>query len=435
MELGECIGDVRENTVAKKGLKESEITLGLWADWGFSIEMENGMCRLKLCSFMRPQVLKILFVCTCLEPGMDGVGDYTRRLASELSSRGHLCYVLALADPRVAAITRDDDSIRLPAALSWGDRIREAQHFRDEIVPDWISWQFVPYGYDPRGICLGLDRRLEEIAEGFPNHIMFHETWIGEAGHYSLKHKLLGKWQKMVFRGLLRRLKPRVVHTHTPLYQCWLGRLNCPALLLPLFGNIPLSPHPRPEWLTEKWLGFDLTARANWWIFLIFGSIHPEWDADDFLDRTSAAARQAGKKCAFISIGRQGPAGEQKWRSLEERGENVWTLLNLGPLPEEDISQALFAADFGVSAVPPEYLFKSGTAAAMIEHGLEFIVTRPVGDYPDVPPEILARRLQNVLTDFDLAGRGKTKVGSLLPEVADRFLADLHAATASVSTP
>jgi hypothetical protein len=55
------------------------------------------MCRL--------DTLKILFVCSCLEPGLDGVGDYTRRLAVELVALGHSCTLLALADGLVQEAT------------------------------------------------------------------------------------------------------------------------------------------------------------------------------------------------------------------------------------------------------------------------------------------------------------------------------------------
>ena len=32
--------------------------------------------------------MKIVFICGCLEPGKDGVGDYTRRLSAELIDHG-----------------------------------------------------------------------------------------------------------------------------------------------------------------------------------------------------------------------------------------------------------------------------------------------------------------------------------------------------------
>jgi glycosyltransferase involved in cell wall biosynthesis len=392
----------------------------------------------------RHDVLKILFVCTCLEPGLDGVGDYTRRLASELAARGQDCHLLALADRHVreadaSSVPADEHApalpcLRLPATIPWPERIARARKFCESVAPDWISWQFVLYGFDPRGLGLGLGRRLAEIAAGYRNQIMFHEIWIGVARQSTLKNKIIGRVQKSVIRDLLQRIRPLVVHTHTPLYEHLLGGLGTRVARLPLFGNIPITSRPRPDWWSEKWPGDGVRPvaadRNLWWIFLIFGSIHPEWDGDDFLQRASEAAQRTGKKCALVSIGRPGSAGEGKLRELAHRPENSsWSFLNLGSRPAEEISQWLLAADFGVSPVPPEYLFKSGTAAAMIEHGLPVIATRLGSEYADCPPGILAERLRNVAADFDLASLQKFPAGSLLPEVADRFLADLQGAS------
>jgi hypothetical protein len=42
--------------------------------------------------------MKIIFLCGSLEPGCDGVGDYTRRLAGELIKQGHHIAAVALND-------------------------------------------------------------------------------------------------------------------------------------------------------------------------------------------------------------------------------------------------------------------------------------------------------------------------------------------------
>jgi glycogen(starch) synthase len=384
--------------------------------------------------------LKILFVCSCLEPGLDGVGDYTRRLAAALNALGHHCYMLSLADPQVQKATFCDFGgtngvLRLPAEDSWPDRLRQAKSFRERVAPDWISWQIVLYGFDPRGLSFGLGRRCREISGGCRNQIMFHEIWIGEEEASPLKNKLIGKLQRLIIKDLLSKLRPLVVHTHTPLYQHLLGGLGHRVTILPLFGNIPLTARPRCEWLKEKWPEgwgqFNLADRDAWWIFVVFGSIHPEWDADDFLQRASAVAQRAGRKCLLISIGLPGAAGERLLRGLQKREGAGWRFLHLGRQPEEDISQCLLMADFGVSAVPPEHLFKSGTAAAMIEHGLQVIATRPVFRYPHCPPEALSVGMRNVVGDLDLEASKKLKPDSLLPAVAGQFIGDLqHAPTA-----
>ena len=42
--------------------------------------------------------MKLLFLCSSLEPGRDGVGDYTRRLAGECLRQGHEVRLLSLND-------------------------------------------------------------------------------------------------------------------------------------------------------------------------------------------------------------------------------------------------------------------------------------------------------------------------------------------------
>ena len=384
--------------------------------------------------------MKILFVCSCLEPGKDGVGDYTRRLAAELCARGHSCYLLALADSHVEKATAGVfgsangvvPSLRLAATDSWPERVRQAKQFRESVAPDWISWQIVLYAFDPRGLSFGLGGRCREIAGSCRNQIMFHEIWIGEAEQSPLKNKIIGKLQRFIVKDLLQKLCPLVVHTHTPLYQHLLGGLGCQAKILPLFGNIPITARPDSEWLRKKWPAdagrFPGADRDSWWIFIAFGTLHPEWDAADFAQRASVAAQRAAKKCALILIGQPGDAGERLSQAFQKREGDSWSLLNLGWRPEEDISQWLLAVDFGVSPAPPEYMFKSGTAAAMIEHGLPVIATRPISRYRHCPAEMLAVGMRNVVTDFNLEAFKKLKVESLLPTVAAQFAGDLQQA-------
>jgi hypothetical protein len=115
-------------------------------------------------------------------------------------------------------------------------------------------------------------------------------------------------------------------------------------------------------------------------------------------------------------------------RGLRQHEGNDWRVLSLGQQSEEDISQCLQMADFGVSAVQPENIFKSGTAAAMSEHGLPIIVTRPVSHYPNCPPEKLFAGMGNVVMHFDLKGLKKSEPRSLLPPVAGQFIEDLERA-------
>lgn len=256
---------------------------------------------------------------------------------------------------------------------------------------------------------------------------MFHELWIGEALQSSLKHKILGKLQQHILKDLLRRLKPAVVHTHTPLYIYLLSKLGCSAIKLPLFGNVPLQADTTNS-MVLKALDIPASDRHRWSIFTIFGSIHPEWNGEDFLERAKSTIRASGKQPAFVAVGRLGSIGEEIWKRMEARQDFSCKWLSLGEQPVEVISQCLLASDFGVSSVPPEYLFKSGTAIAMLEHGLPVITTRPVGRYSNCPESVLQERLPNNFRHLDFGKMSKLTPRELLPEIAGQFVRDLDLA-------
>ena len=73
-------------------------------------------------------------------------------------------------------------------------------------------------------------------------------------------------------------------------------------------------------------------------------------------------------------------------------------------------------------------MFKSGTAVAMIEHGLQVIATRPTYRYPNYPPETQMVGMRNVVRNFDLEALKKSKAESLLPAVAGQLIEDLQQA-------
>src|ERR1700688_1004788 len=112
--------------------------------------------------------MKIAFLCSNLEQGLDGVGDYTRRLASELIRQGHPAMVVALNDQYISETTLENQecegtavsTLRLPRAKPWGERIREIRQRLDDFQPQWISFQFVTFSYQRKGLCAGLGRKL-----------------------------------------------------------------------------------------------------------------------------------------------------------------------------------------------------------------------------------------------------------------------------------
>jgi hypothetical protein len=51
--------------------------------------------------------MNIVFICGCLEPGVDGVGDYSRRLAGELIRMGNKVQLISLNDYHIDTRTTE----------------------------------------------------------------------------------------------------------------------------------------------------------------------------------------------------------------------------------------------------------------------------------------------------------------------------------------
>lgn len=350
--------------------------------------------------------LRIAFLCGSLEPGRDGVGDYCRLLAAELESHGMACLLISL------------NGI---ASASWPDRARVVRERLAQFGADWVSLQFVPYSFHSKGLVESFGKAMRTALAGRKLHIMFHELWIGAYTRAPWKEVCVGFLQRVCIRRLLRSLAPDLVTTTNSAYAALLQELGVEAPLLPLFGNIPIVPEPDRHWIPK-----ELTAG---WLFAFFGTLHPVWSPEPLFSQIRDAARRAGKGVAMVSIGRLGP-GPALWSRLTERYGDTFSFRSLGEQPADRVSALLQTADFGVAASPWELIGKSGSAAAMLEHGLPVIVSRDDVHFPGfreaAQPEGLVKLDAAFAQRITYADRRPTR--SRLPEVARLLASQLLAA-------
>jgi len=324
--------------------------------------------------------MKILFLCSSLRPGWNGVGDYTRRLAGELAARGHQCAMLALHEKVYpgAHESPEDEPTRgvqefpgLDAALSWRERSARLRSLAGQFGPDVISLQYVPYGFHDKGLPVLLPRRL--AAAGGPAaawHIMFHELWTGITARSPWSHKVTGFVQRRIAKDLVRQLRPVAVHTSNPLYEELLRSAGITAGLLPLFGNIARD-ESQAAWMddTLRQLGITGENRATWLVAGMFGSCHPDYPLERQVRRMAAVAGDAGRSLAILGIGAGiglGPEWEQRVRGVVPGS----VVRHLGRQPAPRVSAFLSALDTGMACTPAEFVGKSGSAAAMVLHGV-----------------------------------------------------------------
>lgn len=331
--------------------------------------------------------MNIAFLTSSLEPGKDGVGDYTRLLAEECVKQGHKCCLLSLNERSLTKIFESKIAVnsveilllRLPINMSWKQRSTHAEKLLALFQPDWISLQFVPYGYQDKGIIINLRKQLQPLVKERQLHIMFHELWIGQNTSSKLRERLVGTVQKFFILQLIKSLQPLVVHTNNSTYVALLKQNGVSASRLPLFGNIPISNQNAENWLFSELqklgLNIKIETRKHFWLFGFFGSLHPIWPAEPLFSCLYEAAIQNNRQVAMISIGRLG-SGEKLWKSLSKDYASQFVFLRLGERSPLEISEFLHSIDFGIATSPYALIEKSGTVATMLEHKLPVIVNR-----------------------------------------------------------
>ena len=390
--------------------------------------------------------MKILFLVGSAEPGKDGVGDYTARLAGAVVSLGHDGRVVALHDPhgvaRIDATASNSvDPARLHDRMPWSERIQALNEIIESFRPDWVSLQYVPYAYHPKGLPLGL-LRLPAIARKFPGirwHLMIHELWAGVGAGDALAKRMAGIPQRAILKRIVNGLRIQCVHYNLPAYgELMKRRLGIIGRPLPLFGNIPVAPGDpaRARELVDTALtsagGSPLGKDDR--IIPVFGVAKPHWPFESFATILGDVLEARGERAVVVFIGR----GQDAFRRWFEQGATpphpCVRVAQTGFLSESDISRLFQISAFGISVVSLAMVCKSGVVAAMKDHGLNVLVLRDdvrirgILEHPARPDGV--HTPDEVRERFDAICQSHPPEESL-PRIAQRFLEDLEASAST----
>jgi len=325
---------------------------------------------------------RIALICSGVEAGQDGVGDYCRRVAGELASEGMKCLVLALNDRSILKEAYEPGAngialARLPERLSTSERVTRASALLADWKADCTSLQLVSYGFNRKGLLLRELLWLPSLLTGHKLQLMLHELWTGLGPDAPRKHVWLGATQRVLLLALIRRLQPDLIHTTNSFFQRALKAHGVDADVLPLFANIPVQPEPAGPWLAEAiranggpplW-----RERQKYWLIGVFGGIFPQWPAEPTLLSLRAISQRAGRRLVVISAGYAGAGGRAVFERLRRQVSDV-DFLAIGPRSPSEISQFINSMDFGLTSYPHYALGKSSSVATVLEHGLPLIV-------------------------------------------------------------
>lgn len=320
--------------------------------------------------------MKIFFLCSCLEPGKDGVGDYCRKLACCLAATGHKAELLALNDKflqaEVTSIQYDGRQAvavyRLPRLMPWKEKIKKIQNIIHVYDPDWLSFQYVPYGFDKKGMPFYLPKILQQLTGRFKWHIMFHETWAGISDAAPLLYKIYGYFQKRIATRLIRALHPLKITTTNILYQLELKANGICALRLPLFSNIAVH-QPEVDCLAaiEAQYRIDLSGTECYKLGL-FGTSYREGQLDVVIPEFISKLKR-DKKIIVLAFGRNNQPGEMV--KLKAKLHKAVVFIELGEVYESKVSTIMHVLDIAILCTPAEYMGKSGAYAALRLHNVE----------------------------------------------------------------
>lgn len=308
---------------------------------------------------------KVLFVCGSLEPGHDGVGDYTRELAGALQKIGLDAKIIAIRDRNIQNVVEEKqpareqsvDVVRLGMSMSFIKRRREYQRLLTSFRPDWISLQYVPYAFSSKGIPFGLSRFLDTGEPMIKWHFMIHESFID--GNLNFKDQLIKKSQIAVIKSLEKNFKPVVVNTSTPQYQSYLSAIGVKSKILGLFGNIPISKAHKKGNNNHSFRG------------VYFGAAPDFENISAFVKPLSQYMKESEGNLEIILCGKSGEKGKQFAALLRSSiNSERFFVIEKGRMSTEELSKLFLEVDFGIARISPQLIGKSGSAIALLEHGL-----------------------------------------------------------------
>jgi hypothetical protein len=379
--------------------------------------------------------MRILFVCPIAPPGRSGVGDYTRRLAAECIRQGSAAAVVSLNETIVETVVeemQEDGGIsvpvlRLPSALGWAERWRKASEWAHTVQADVVSLQFVCFGFHRKGLFpMDFGFQVRQLAGRRPVQIMFHELWLGMPMGSSLKHRVWGAMQRWLIQRMLGQLAADVFHTNTRPYQLALQLLGWKAALLPLFGNLPIDTGGGDDLCLEleRCLGRRL-QRGRALLVGVFGDLHQCWRPEPLAETLSRAGKMMEKEVFILLMGRHGRADSNVNEWNKNAPSNV-VFLSIGERSPKQLSRWFLQLDFGAVGTPWALLDKSGSAAAMLEHGVPVLVSRNDWHFAGLDegpsdPNGRCRLINGDVFSWILASKPTTAV-SRLDEIARRFM-------------
>lgn len=307
-----------------------------------------------------PTAMKLHLVFPALPPTLDGIGDYTARLAAALQARQHEVKVFTAQEafdevPGVAV--QRAFAIRPPRATR---RLFDAVR-RDP--PDWLVVQYNPFSYGRWGLNPYLPLVLQRIKRRCPRMriaVMVHEPFVPVE---SWSTALMTTWQRGQL-WLLGQTSDLVFFSIAP----WAERFRrwfpgTPVHHLPVSSNVPRTSAPRQAVREEIGLAPDD------FVVGVFGGAHPS----RLLHFVRAAVEAVQADVRALRVLYVGAAGTRVRDALGDAA-----LIDAGALPAAEVSRHFAAMDLYLAPFRKGVSTRRGSFLVGLQHGVATVSTRGI---------------------------------------------------------
>lgn len=274
--------------------------------------------------------MKIIFILGKYKPNKCGISDYVKLLSERLENNSEI-----------------NSFCQSTGLVKFVNSVEEA---------DFLSIQFAPYSFSTSGLSKKGLINLAKSLRGKKLHINFHEIWVGAYPDASWKERIIGWFQKREILNFIHRSKPSVITCSNSAAMDRMKQVGINVKYLYLFGNIPYFQN-------EKNCNSNELAAA------FFGTSYTKFPYGLLAEKLKEISNSLKRPVHLKVIGRQREIeGLEQIKKISRT--NGFTISQMGECSESEISEEFQNCDLGISTTPYDILGKSGTTAAMLEHGL-----------------------------------------------------------------
>jgi glycosyltransferase involved in cell wall biosynthesis len=299
--------------------------------------------------------MKLVIVYPALPPKLDGIGDYSARIASALSISHQVVFLTASQQPldpvegvRVVQCFQSNDP-----RSNWqlADRVREER-------PDWVIVQYNPFSWGRRGLNLQLHRVMRRMRADAKVAIMYHERYFGPVAGW--RTALMAGWQRWQYRRLVGAADLCFYSTEPWVDDHRRRFPGKPACHMPVGSNIPLMDGSREEARRTLEINPDTIVLG------VFGSAH----VSRLLDWIRLGAEKLRATGADVLLLYIGPDREVVTRAMGDVPVRC-----LGPLGAEEVSLRLRAMDIYLSPFADGVATRRTSFLVALQHGIATVST------------------------------------------------------------